>query len=136
MFDGPLRAPRTFRSHPAAGFRSAANDRRVAVPAKRVAFGAAPGAQVQFQLRRAPGDCNLLACWNSPQRTLHQQMPAFLEFQIAKVYLHCAITVLTNVSIVPKRSTAAASCSYPLVRPGSHCLSPSMSRRGRTSALA
>ena len=77
-------------------------------PAERVSLRPAPGAQVDFEARRAARHQNLLAHDRRPQGALDEQMPAFVKPERFEIYLQSLTAVLTNSSTVPNRRNAAS----------------------------
>ena len=108
---------------------------RLGIPCEGMTLRPAPAPQMNRQFRRAACHRHLFSLC-LPERAPHQQMPSLVETQVVQIYPHCAATARTKPSIDPKRRKAPASAAYPLVRPGSHFLSPSISSSGRTSASA
>src|ERR1700733_6888287 len=111
---------RALRSSPSFRFGAAVDDRRpcgllliARLKLEAVAFVATPGTEIDFELRSRARDGDRLTRARLAQCPLDQQVASFGKPERAEidVYLHCAATPLTNESIVPKRSMAAASCA-------------------------
>ena len=84
---------------------------RTRVPIETMPLGAAPGTQIDVQLRPGARDDDRFVGSRLPQGAFDEEIPAFLDSESFEIYLHRARESWTNASIVLKRSIAAASCA-------------------------